>query len=174
MRSLKSMTSLALLAALFALPAAAQVDIKVGGTEVKVDASGSKIDVTTASGHEAHSKSSPPPAAAEGVKKGKDKVAKIEGVGVAQELVCEKSGLQKIEVTGTTAKVTVKGECKELEVTGAQNEIVMEFVEKVHVTGANNVVKYKGAVADEKKKKKTQVKVTGSDNKVDQIKPAAG
>lgn len=169
-----SIRSLALLTALFALPSFAQVDVNVGGTKVKVDDKGTSVDVGGA--HEdkpGATPATPASPAAPAAKKAKDKVAKIEGVGVQQELVCEKDGLQRIEVSGTTARLTIKGACKELSVTGASNEIALEYIEKIEVTGASNVVRYLGADA-KKKKKKTQLKVTGVDNKVEQLKPAAG
>lgn len=168
-----SIRSLALLTALFALPSFAQVDVNVGGTKVKVDDKATSVDVGGAPADKPGAAPATPATPATPAAKKKEKVAKIEGVGVQQELVCEKDGLQRIEVSGTTARLTIKGACKELSVTGASNEIALEFIQKIEVTGASNVVRYLGADA-KKKNKKTQLKVTGLDNKVEQVKPAAG
>jgi DUF3060 family protein len=70
----------------------------------------------------------------------------------------------EVEVNGNDNSVTLTGDCKSINVSGANNKVKAEGVATIDVTGSGNEVTWKRAVGG----KKPKVNRTGVNNKVTQ------
>ncbi|WP_164019994.1 DUF3060 domain-containing protein [Pyxidicoccus trucidator] len=78
-------------------------------------------------------------------------------------LQCGKGG--EAEITGSSNTVTLKGECKSVEVSGSDNKVRVEATSRIEVTGSGNTVAWERGPS---KGKKPKVSNVGMNNAISQ------
>lgn len=139
-----------------------------GGASVEVrDGRGASVDVSTETEEvrtvrresERPVPPRPPPAPPPAAPSAPREIS-VEGVGRQLELRCE--GGEQVRIDGTDHRIALEGECGGLELTGSGNQVRLEAVASIRVTGVSNTVAYRRAVAA----KSPRTSVEGVDNRI--------
>ncbi|MBN1208712.1 MAG: DUF3060 domain-containing protein [Myxococcaceae bacterium] len=93
-----------------------------------------------------------------------DSVIEINGVGRKQTIRCGPKS--RVEINGTSHRLTLTGECEHVAVHGTSNKVKVEAAATIEVHGTNNAVTWERGVGAEKPK----VSRSGLNNKVSQKK----
>ncbi|MFL5353497.1 DUF3060 domain-containing protein [Archangium sp.] len=131
-----------------------EVQVKAGNTTVKTD----DADADSLGGADVEDEDE----GAKGDEKPADDKLEVSGMGGNATHRCTPK--TEVEVNGSDNTVTLTGDCKSINVSGANNKVKAEGVATIDVTGSGNEVTWKRAVGG----KKPKVNRSGVDNKVTQ------
>ncbi len=121
------------------------VKVKVGDTQINVDASSVEVQSEGATGE------------ASGMG-----VLNIEGVELVRQHTCDASHARTVHIDGSDNRVTLKGECDRVVISGTDNTVTIDGAARIVVSGVDNKVTYKRGAGG----KPPVIQNTGVDNKV--------
>lgn len=131
-----------------------QVEVKAGNTTVETD----DAQADSLGGADVED----PDEDAKGDEKPEGNKFEVSGMGGNETHRCTPK--TEVEINGSDNTVTLTGDCKSINVSGANNKVKAEGVAAIDVTGSGNEVTWKRAVGG----KKPKVNRSGVNNKVTQ------